>query len=168
MTRGDCGGERRRGREAKAKAASSTTKTTTTTRTHAIVQRASTSWVSGEGAGKIPTMLSARWRSGQGGMTTLSWQPSVYDEGGRRQPPPSREERASSYPDFLRKRRRRVSSRTDARLNTRGVLCNRARSRRATSSIYSNSQISREYCHCLLYTSPSPRDATLSRMPSSA
>ena len=23
-------------------------------------------------------------------------------------------------------------------------------------------------CHCLLYTSPSPRDATLSRMPSSA
>ena len=26
----------------------------------------------------------------------------------------------------------------------------------------------REYTHCLLYTSPSPRDATLSRMPSSA
>ena len=25
-----------------------------------------------------------------------------------------------------------------------------------------------EYWHCLLYTSPSPRDATLSRMPSSA
>ena len=25
-----------------------------------------------------------------------------------------------------------------------------------------------EYRHCLLYTSPSPRDATLSRMPSSA
>ena len=25
-----------------------------------------------------------------------------------------------------------------------------------------------EYTHCLLYTSPSPRDATLSRMPSSA
>ena len=24
------------------------------------------------------------------------------------------------------------------------------------------------YCGCLLYTSPSPRDATLSRMPSSA
>ena len=24
------------------------------------------------------------------------------------------------------------------------------------------------YCNCLLYTSPSPRDATLSRMPSSA
>ena len=24
------------------------------------------------------------------------------------------------------------------------------------------------YVHCLLYTSPSPRDATLSRMPSSA
>ena len=24
------------------------------------------------------------------------------------------------------------------------------------------------YLHCLLYTSPSPRDATLSRMPSSA
>ena len=27
---------------------------------------------------------------------------------------------------------------------------------------------SREIEHCLLYTSPSPRDATLSRMPSSA
>ena len=26
----------------------------------------------------------------------------------------------------------------------------------------------REYINCLLYTSPSPRDATLSRMPSSA
>ena len=25
-----------------------------------------------------------------------------------------------------------------------------------------------KYMHCLLYTSPSPRDATLSRMPSSA
>ena len=25
-----------------------------------------------------------------------------------------------------------------------------------------------QYAHCLLYTSPSPRDATLSRMPSSA
>ena len=25
-----------------------------------------------------------------------------------------------------------------------------------------------EWCNCLLYTSPSPRDATLSRMPSSA
>ena len=25
-----------------------------------------------------------------------------------------------------------------------------------------------EYSHCLLYTSPSPRDSTLSRMPSSA
>ena len=25
-----------------------------------------------------------------------------------------------------------------------------------------------QVCHCLLYTSPSPRDATLSRMPSSA
>ena len=25
-----------------------------------------------------------------------------------------------------------------------------------------------DYCDCLLYTSPSPRDATLSRMPSSA
>ena len=25
-----------------------------------------------------------------------------------------------------------------------------------------------QYCDCLLYTSPSPRDATLSRMPSSA
>ena len=25
-----------------------------------------------------------------------------------------------------------------------------------------------DYCNCLLYTSPSPRDATLSRMPSSA
>ena len=24
------------------------------------------------------------------------------------------------------------------------------------------------FCYCLLYTSPSPRDATLSRMPSSA
>ena len=29
-------------------------------------------------------------------------------------------------------------------------------------------QISREWHICLLYTSPSPRDATLSRMPSSA
>ena len=28
--------------------------------------------------------------------------------------------------------------------------------------------VSVEYKHCLLYTSPSPRDATLSRMPSSA
>ena len=26
----------------------------------------------------------------------------------------------------------------------------------------------KDYCCCLLYTSPSPRDATLSRMPSSA
>ena len=26
----------------------------------------------------------------------------------------------------------------------------------------------KKYCSCLLYTSPSPRDATLSRMPSSA
>ena len=25
-----------------------------------------------------------------------------------------------------------------------------------------------QFCNCLLYTSPSPRDATLSRMPSSA
>ena len=28
--------------------------------------------------------------------------------------------------------------------------------------------ISEDYGYCLLYTSPSPRDATLSRMPSSA
>ena len=29
-------------------------------------------------------------------------------------------------------------------------------------------EIMEEFCDCLLYTSPSPRDATLSRMPSSA
>ena len=29
-------------------------------------------------------------------------------------------------------------------------------------------KITRRFAHCLLYTSPSPRDATLSRMPSSA
>ena len=34
------------------------------------------------------------------------------------------------------------------------------------STPYSDSYVSR--CGCLLYTSPSPRDATLSRMPSSA
>ena len=31
-----------------------------------------------------------------------------------------------------------------------------------------NSEVMRRFQDCLLYTSPSPRDATLSRMPSSA
>ena len=31
-----------------------------------------------------------------------------------------------------------------------------------------DAEFSKKYYHCLLYTSPSPRDATLSRMPSSA
>ena len=33
---------------------------------------------------------------------------------------------------------------------------------------YNGSIRGAEHCDCLLYTSPSPRDATLSRMPSSA
>ena len=35
-------------------------------------------------------------------------------------------------------------------------------------SAYASGQLVQQYKNCLLYTSPSPRDATLSRMPSSA
>ena len=38
---------------------------------------------------------------------------------------------------------------------------------RAMEIVYNEAELQR-YMHCLLYTSPSPRDATLSRMPSSA
>ena len=38
----------------------------------------------------------------------------------------------------------------------------------AQSDFYIDDIIIRQNCICLLYTSPSPRDATLSRMPSSA
>ena len=34
--------------------------------------------------------------------------------------------------------------------------------------LYNTAKACVEFCDCLLYTSPSPRDATLSRMPSSA
>ena len=37
-----------------------------------------------------------------------------------------------------------------------------------TSYLSSKAAQFRDWCFCLLYTSPSPRDATLSRMPSSA
>ena len=36
------------------------------------------------------------------------------------------------------------------------------------TNIYDENKENLEYRYCLLYTSPSPRDATLSRMPSSA
>ena len=40
--------------------------------------------------------------------------------------------------------------------------------RDALSYLLKHAKELQTYCHCLLYTSPSPRDATLSRMPSSA
>ena len=44
----------------------------------------------------------------------------------------------------------------------------RARDKRGEDISWPSSPIGTASCTCLLYTSPSPRDATLSRMPSSA
>ena len=37
-----------------------------------------------------------------------------------------------------------------------------------TADVFTKKELGRIFMSCLLYTSPSPRDATLSRMPSSA
>ena len=47
--------------------------------------------------------------------------------------------------------------------NSRSVASSEAEAYRAIKPVFSTL-----YADCLLYTSPSPRDATLSRMPSSA
>ena len=38
----------------------------------------------------------------------------------------------------------------------------------AENGVWLTAHVAPEFIYCLLYTSPSPRDATLSRMPSSA
>ena len=49
------------------------------------------------------------------------------------------------------------------------ATCGANVSRQPTDRIYLQfTDYIRDFCACLLYTSPSPRDATLSRMPSSA
>ena len=48
------------------------------------------------------------------------------------------------------------------------VRINRACQELGISTVAVHSEADRESMHCLLYTSPSPRDGLLSRMPSSA
>ena len=60
---------------------------------------------------------------------------------------------SSSYETILVERRERVGL----------ITLNRPKSLNAL-----NARLSREVARCLLYTSPSPRDRTRSRMPSSA
>ena len=62
-----------------------------------------------------------------------------------------------------------ASSNEYERLKKKKLLnCHKCNSVKVEKSIMAPQLISQNFKNCLLYTSPSPRDATLSRMPSSA
>ena len=53
-------------------------------------------------------------------------------------------------------------------LSTTIIIVTSAGKETVYSAYVTDGDTTLQYQHCLLYTSPSPRDATLSRMPSSA